>query len=165
MKNRVKRHLHVHNGGHASGITAELRPAAIPGSKGDCSHECEKSNDDPDDLEEERENLTVAGRNAIERFSLQKFKDWAKGGMSMPHATRAEAKRIHDGNGLVVHMESTVLPLYQRFKGCDFEAKEGAMEYCWQLVRKKRKNCVPLRTFTPPGRLSTGADCDEADRE
>jgi hypothetical protein len=55
----------------------------------------------------------------------------------MRHPTRAEAKRIQEGNEVPVFIEKTVLPLYKRFAGRDFEAKEGAMEYCWNLIRKK----------------------------
>jgi hypothetical protein len=116
-------------GGRASETTEELRPDIIPGCKGNRSDEREKANDG--------------------RFWLAKFRDWAKKGISMPHPTRDEAKPIQSGNEFLVYVEKTVLPLYQRFKGCDFEAKEGAM-FPQEHIRPA--TCADART-----------DCDEAD--
>jgi hypothetical protein len=68
----------------------------------------------------------------------------------MRHPTNAEAKRIQDKGELVVYMEKTVLPLYLWFQGCDFEAKEGAMEYCWHLVRAQMAHLRSLKDIYTP---------------
>jgi hypothetical protein len=84
----------------------------------------------------------------------------------MRHPTRAEAKRIQNGNEFVVYMESTVLPLYQMFQRCDFEAKEVAMEYCWHLVRKKMGElCFLKNIWTPRKGADSGAERDEVSGE
>jgi hypothetical protein len=89
-----------------------------------------------------------------------------KKGIIMRHPTRAEAKGIQDGNEFVVDMESTVLPLYQRFRGYDFETKEGAMEHYWHLVREKMGELCSLKNMYTPRKAPTpGADRNEVDRE
>jgi hypothetical protein len=123
--------------------------------KVDCSDERKKTNDDPDELEEEHENMTLADRNVIGKFWLQKFRDWSKKGISMRHPTPADAKRIQDGGGLVIYIQEKVVPVYQRFQGCDFEAKEGAMEYCWHPIRKQMAFLCSPKDIYPPRKALT----------
>jgi hypothetical protein len=93
--------------------------------------------------------MFVAEQDVIGVFWLRKFKDWVKKGIRMRHPTRAEAKRIRDDSDFVVYMQFTVLVLSQRFKGCGFEAKDGATEYSWHLVRKKMGElCSPKNIYT-----------------
>jgi hypothetical protein len=73
----------------------------------------------------------------------------------MRHPTKTEAKRIQDKGKFVVFMERDVLPLYLRFQGCDYEAKEGAMEYCWHLFRKKIAYLCSLKDIYKPRRALT----------
>jgi hypothetical protein len=156
--NGVKNHLHTHKSGRADAIKAELRPDIVVGIKGDCSDEREKpTNDDdaPETWPQEETSMNVAQRNTVGKFWLKKFRKSIKRGISMRHPTRAEAKRIQDGGELAVCIAATVLPLYQRFAGCDFDAKEGAMEYCWYLIRKKVGELCDLTGIDTPRKAPT----------
>jgi hypothetical protein len=59
------------------------------------------------------------------------------------------------GGELAAYVAATVFPLYQRFAGCDFDAKEGAMEYCWHLVRKKVAELCDLTGIYSPRKALT----------
>jgi DNA-binding transcriptional regulator PaaX len=61
-----------------------------------------------------------------------------------------EAKRIQDKGEFVVFMEQKVLPLYLRFQCCDYEAKDGAIEYCWHLIRKQIAYLCSLKDIYKP---------------
>jgi hypothetical protein len=62
LKNGVKRHLQVaHKGRRPTEIPAELRPEVVTGANGDCSDEREKTCEEPDDLRNEEEKMSVAG--------------------------------------------------------------------------------------------------------
>jgi hypothetical protein len=91
--------------------------------------------DHPGIWEQENPEMNVAQRNIIGKFWLKKFRKLTTQGVSMSHPARVEAKRIQDGGELAYHIATSVLPLYLRFAGCDFDAKDGAMQDCWHLVR------------------------------
>jgi hypothetical protein len=157
-QNGVKNHLHTHKNGRAETIKAELRQDIVVGIKGDCSDERDKPmNDDdaPESWTPEDPSMNTAQRNTVGKFWLKKFKKLIKQGIGMRHPTRAEAKRIQDGGELAVYVAATVLPLYQRFAGCDFDAKEGAMEYCWHLIRKKVADLCDLTGIYTPRKALT----------
>jgi hypothetical protein len=127
----VKNHLHTHKNGRATVTKAELRPDIVVGIKGDCSDERDRpavDEDAPENWPPEDVSMNVSQRNTVGKFWLSKFKKLVKQGISMRYPTRAEAKGIQDGAELAVCISATVLPLYQRFAGCDFDSKEGAME-------------------------------------
>jgi hypothetical protein len=98
-KNGVKRHLHIHKGGCATEIHADLRSEIVVGCKGDCSDEREKpanDEDDPEHWEQENSAMNVAQRNVIGKYWTEKSKKLTTQGISMRHPTRVEAKPIQD---------------------------------------------------------------------
>jgi hypothetical protein len=99
--------------------------------------------------------MSLAERNELGHFWLGKFLEWHKNGINMRHPTKMEAKRIQDKGEFVVFMEQKVLPLYLRFQGCDYEAQEGAMEYCWQLIRKQIGHLSLLKDIYKPRKALT----------
>jgi hypothetical protein len=140
-------------------MLAELRPEIAVEIKGDWSDERGKptnEEDDPGSWELVNAEMNVAQRNTIGKLWLKKFRTLTVQGVSMRDPTRVEAKRIQDGGELPAYVAASVLPLYQRFAGCDFDAKDGAMEYCWHLIRKKAAElcsltgiCTPRKALTP----------------
>jgi hypothetical protein len=58
--------------------------------------------------------------------------------------THAESKSIKQSQEVAcfVHQDMTLRP-----KECDFEAQEGAMEFCWHFIRKEIRK---LRAMTEP---------------
>jgi hypothetical protein len=89
----------------------------------------ERTSTDQENLEDEREGMSIAGRNNLGRFWLKKSRELTKTGINLGHPTHSETKRIKDGGEVSVFIQTTVFAFCERFNGCDFEAKEGVMEY------------------------------------
>jgi hypothetical protein len=101
--------------------------------------------------------MTIEQLNELGAMWVRKFTEKARSGVSIRHSTHAETQSIKKSQELACYVHQTVIPLYTRFAKCDFRAKEGAMEYCWHLTRKKiRQQCSiqeplygPRRALTP----------------
>jgi hypothetical protein len=85
--------------------------------------------DEPEDIRQLRENTLVEELNEIRRDWLREFSEIMKQGASMRHSTNAESKRIKDSQEVAVYVHENLIPQYPSFAHCDFEAKEGAMEF------------------------------------
>jgi hypothetical protein len=134
------------------------RPEIAVGIKGDCADERGKPTNEegnPGSWEQENAEVNVAQRNTIGMFWLKKLRKLTAQGVWTRHPTRAEAKRIQEGGELAAYVAASVLPLCQRFAGCDFDAKEGAMEYCWHLIRKKTAELCSLTGIYTPRKALT----------
>jgi hypothetical protein len=84
-----------------------------------------------------RKNLTLQEAEELGRnFFLQAFRDWEKG-VKEKHLTHAEVKLVNEEGSFPKMIEEDVVPFYEQFKNCSFDAKEGYFEMAFQVMRAK----------------------------
>jgi hypothetical protein len=133
----VNGHIHQCKKGSAMELKATAFPDLIPGVRGDCNDAGDMLNEDLEDLSELNAKMSTEELNEVSRVLLRKLTEMTKHGVKIRHPMHAESKEIKDSQEVTVYVHGSLVPQYERFAQCDFEEKDGGMELCWHLLRKK----------------------------
>jgi hypothetical protein len=128
VKGGAKLHVHSRKKGSATEPTVTMFPDLILGVL---------MSDDPGHLLEWLPKMSTGELDEIRRVWMWKFAEMTTKLVRIRHPTHAESKRGTESQEVAVYVQETLLAPHERFSLCDFEAKEGATELCWHLLRKK----------------------------
>jgi hypothetical protein len=120
-------------------------PDLRPGIEGCGRDDQENEEGDPEAEPEIKDGMGIEQLNELGKRCLRDYTTKTRTGMKLRQPTHAETQSIKKGQELACYVHQTINPLYRRFLQCDYLAKEGAMEYCWHLIRKKVRQLCSIR--------------------
>jgi hypothetical protein len=145
VKEGVRRHLQQCKKGQGSEWTVTMKAVLVPGIEGGGRDDQDEDDGLSEDIPEPREKMSVEQLNELGKQWLRSLTTKTRTAVILRHPTHAETQPITKIQELTCYVHQTINPLYLRFVKCDYEAKEGAMEYCWHLIRKKIRQLWQIR--------------------